>query len=425
MADDDVYVCGGMLGDLIHALVVIHDRWTLTGKKGELRITDNSFYGGDLFAHEITETYVDLSPVICAQPYISKFVVSHDRMPVRPEMNLNMWRQRVNGNSWIDLLQVTYDIPFLNPSGPWMYVPRSQDELPTRGKIVIHRSTKRHNPHFPWDYITQHNDCIFVYNDPSEYEDFPYHDRVPGVHAPTFATLTQYIADARGFVGNQSAPAALAWALGKPIFVELFHVDKKPYMTKHIGWFFSDTEYSDPSQWLRWRVATKINVPVSVGEAMDKLSILHIKRAEILDPKKKLQIQREVEALEPLLMPLFVNPHVRNEFDNLVAVNKRIWDLVDVARKLGTTDPEVMRENDARFRVKSRLNRLTDSYINEQKNFDRVTLRMQDSDVCMEKIKRDRVFYDEVVVICRDITSYKRYCDLFANDPVITPVFQK
>jgi hypothetical protein len=46
-----------------------------------------------------------------------------------------------------------------------------------------------------------------------------------------------------------------------------------------------------------------------------------------------------------------------------------IWNLVDLAREKGTTDPVVMKENDARFRIKRKINEKSNSYLKEQKNF--------------------------------------------------------
>jgi len=45
---EQVYVCGGRLGDFIHTLVVIHNIWKTTGKKGKLYITEDRKFGGDV-----------------------------------------------------------------------------------------------------------------------------------------------------------------------------------------------------------------------------------------------------------------------------------------------------------------------------------------------------------------------------------------
>ena len=41
-----------------------------------------------------------------------------------------------------------------------------------------------------------------------------------------------------------------------------------------------------------------MKVEVSVGEAIDKLSILHIKMKKIVDENKKIEIQKEIDCLQ-------------------------------------------------------------------------------------------------------------------------------
>jgi hypothetical protein len=111
-----------------------------------------------------------------------------------------------------------------------------------------------------------------------------------------------------------------------------------------------------------------INLPVSIGEGLDKLSILKIKSENITEQSKLIHINNEINMITSILKPYLQDPETCILYNYLVIVNKNIWNLVDISRKNGTTDPIVMKENDARFRIKNKINKHTCSTIQEQKN---------------------------------------------------------
>ena len=79
----------------------------------------------------------------------------------------------------------------------------------------------------------------------------------------------------------------------------------------------------------RLRLAKPIvlNVPVSVGELLDKVSILRIKAERIDDPEKLAAVGLELSHLESLL-PTEAELWVHR----LEAVNGRLWDMEDQIR---------------------------------------------------------------------------------------------
>ncbi len=142
-----------------------------------------------------------------------------------------------------------------------------------------------------------------------------------------------------------------------------------------------------------------IHLPVSVGEALDKLAILQIKQRYIQNPDKLVEVQKEIHAITPMVEDYVKT--CRKQYELLVQVNERIWLLIDTARANGTTDPVVMRENDARFRVKKKINILCNSTLNEQKNFDAngICLEIDDvDDETIQNIRQNSVYYDVVKV---------------------------
>jgi len=84
------------------------------------------------------------------------------------------------------------------------------------------------------------NPCIFVTCNIQEYEGFAWKDKVEVYHAKNLSEFAAAIACSRFYVGNQSAPSALAWALGKQCFIELYEPCAHMYMNPNIMWYLND-----------------------------------------------------------------------------------------------------------------------------------------------------------------------------------------
>jgi hypothetical protein len=123
-----------------------------------------------------------------------------------------------------------------------------------------------------------------------------------------------------------------------------------------------------------------IRWPVSFGEAVDRVSILQIKRERISDPHKLAHISAELAQAEPLLLE-----HVpqTTEFRRLTArlkeINGRLWDAEEKIReheRAGDFGPafvtharSIYRDNDERFCVKREIDLLLGSTIVEEKSY--------------------------------------------------------
>ena len=76
-----------------------------------------------------------------------------------------------------------------------------------------------------------------------------------------------------------------------------------------------------------------LNVPVSVGEVVDKVTILEIKSERIADEAKLVNIRAELAQLRPLVSGgVFDSAEVTALFDGLRAVNGALWDIEDNIR---------------------------------------------------------------------------------------------
>jgi hypothetical protein len=120
-------------------------------------------------------------------------------------------------------------------------------------------------------------------------------------------------------------------------------------------------------------------IEISTGELLDKITILKIKKENIKDIEKLNNINKEIEILKEKAEEFFKNPEIKSITDELLLVNKKLWDIEDKLRileKLKKFDDEfkelarqVYKTHDARFVLKDKINNITNSTIKEQKSY--------------------------------------------------------
>jgi hypothetical protein len=120
-----------------------------------------------------------------------------------------------------------------------------------------------------------------------------------------------------------------------------------------------------------------INVPVSVGELIDKLSILHIKKTKISNNEKLEFIKKEFEILYNFSSFYLNDEVISSLYYELVDTNSKLWEIEDELRIMESNKTfnsdfiELARKvyyiNDDRFSLKNKINELTESEIREQK----------------------------------------------------------
>lgn len=121
-----------------------------------------------------------------------------------------------------------------------------------------------------------------------------------------------------------------------------------------------------------------IAVPVSVGELVDKVTILKIKQRMIDDPKKRANIETELAALVAVCKGAKIDLQDANAGE-LEAINLKLWKIEDDIRDKERAKAfdqgfiELARAvyvtNDERFRVKSKLNAAYGSRFKEEKSY--------------------------------------------------------
>lgn len=151
-----------------------------------------------------------------------------------------------------------------------------------------------------------------------------------------------------------------------------------------------------------------LSLPVSLGEGIDKLTILDIKCEKILD-KRKIDVQKEYDILYEKLKR-FIEEY--NElYISMRKINLLIWNQMDVLRDGNISDEdytklcrECIDSNDIRFRIKNKINLISNSEIKEQKSYkiNRLFIKLNCNQECIslfiKPIKYFSFIYDEIII---------------------------
>ena len=124
----------------------------------------------------------------------------------------------------------------------------------------------------------------------------------------------------------------------------------------------------------------KILIEISIGELLDKISILEIKDVKIKDPKKLEYISYEYSILKKQLDDnVKIDDNLNKLFQSLKEINSKLWDIEDSKRQcekekdFGEKFIKLSRDvhflNDDRAKIKLEINNHTGSAIKEIKEY--------------------------------------------------------
>ena len=124
-----------------------------------------------------------------------------------------------------------------------------------------------------------------------------------------------------------------------------------------------------------------MKVEISIGELLDKISILEIKLLNIKDKEKTKNVYKELKTLNPYLQNLLdeYGVEMENLYTKISKINKTLWDIEDAIREKESEEEfneefvELARSvyiiNDQRAAVKKEINLLTKSELVEEKSY--------------------------------------------------------
>tara|TARA_B100000965_G_scaffold323699_1_gene285501 strand:- start:366 stop:749 length:384 start_codon:yes stop_codon:yes gene_type:complete len=123
-----------------------------------------------------------------------------------------------------------------------------------------------------------------------------------------------------------------------------------------------------------------ISTPISLGELVDKISILHIKNLNIKDDDKLKLIREELDILNTILDEHIKSDDIKKYLNELININSKLWVIEDDIREcerkkiFDQTFIDLARSvyftNDNRSKVKLDINKKFGSKIIEVKSYE-------------------------------------------------------
>ncbi len=125
----------------------------------------------------------------------------------------------------------------------------------------------------------------------------------------------------------------------------------------------------------------KILAEISVGELIDKITILEIKKEKISNKEKLVEVNKELNSLNETLKKSINNESKISSFKNdLKNINLKLWDIEDGKRSAEKNNKfdekfielarSVYKFNDERAKIKLAINNALGSNIKEVKSYE-------------------------------------------------------
>lgn len=143
---------------------------------------------------------------------------------------------------------------------------------------------------------------------------------------------------------------------------------------------FQKTRTTQPSPPINANSQDVPLLPVSVGELLDKITILEIKSERIDDEEKLANVRRELEMLKEVFQErVKSSKDITRLFNELKTTNEQLWEIEDDIRRCESESDfgdqfiglarSVYKQNDHRAELKRRINQLTGSLLMEEKSY--------------------------------------------------------
>ena len=124
-----------------------------------------------------------------------------------------------------------------------------------------------------------------------------------------------------------------------------------------------------------------VNISVSLGELVDKISILMIKQKNIKETSKLENVNKELASLNNTLKKYINEQELDNYLNALLDINTKLWNIEDDIRKcerlkkFDQTFIDLARSvyftNDERAKIKNDINKIFGSELVEVKSYDK------------------------------------------------------
>jgi hypothetical protein len=211
------YLSSGSFGDFIHQLSIIYEIFLKTGKKGILYLTEKD----ERFLNGVYNTYNDVYNLIKSLEYIEDFLIWNGEII---DINLSEWRYNslLYKANWFNIFNSQYNI---NSWGKhkWISIKNEPKEV-----VLINCSNFRNNIVLNWDFlksIVDKYETFFICNNLTQYENFKkniyQNNNIKLLFVKNLDEMIEYIHNCKFFIGNLSAPLAIAYACHKKCYTIL------------------------------------------------------------------------------------------------------------------------------------------------------------------------------------------------------------
>lgn len=207
-----VYVSGGKLGDFIHQLSIINEKYLTTDRKGIL------YLRSDHFTLDYISAYAYTFKLVTAQPYIEKFAIWNGE-PY--EIDLSIWRYSplLYKRSFQTIFSSIYHIDWAR--SPWLTVGEKKPELASKVLFCCNECPGRFPNKINFSKLFAKygiNNMIFITQTISEYNNFCSKTGIQ-IQLYTPSSIEDFVNSINScalFIGNLSSPLTYAHALHKP-----------------------------------------------------------------------------------------------------------------------------------------------------------------------------------------------------------------
>jgi FkbM family methyltransferase len=203
------YLAGGKLGDFIHQLSVVYEKFLQSGQKGRIFMSEDV---GDRFQRGLIETHKDILPLIGKLPYIESLHVHNGE---KIHYNLSSWRAQPNMHeySWQEIFYFSYDVAW--GKNAWISTTVNED---FKDITLISTNPARWNS-IDWNGLFDKiaGPIMFLNINESEFEHFCQQTKrtIPTIKCKTFSEIAIAIQSCKMLIASLSMPLAIADGMKK------------------------------------------------------------------------------------------------------------------------------------------------------------------------------------------------------------------
>lgn len=212
------YLAGGKLGDFIHSLFVVNEKYLETGKKGIVYVFDKGIRDGGGFAYPLEIAYQHIKEILDRQEYIGFFLIHRGE---EYDVDLTEWRDcDYVSRSYPQTMNDYYSVQW--GKHPW--INNIPFDMEWADKTVVWTIESRFPHTIQWSRFLNDN-LVFISFDKKDYDYFcqKTHMNMEFYSPQSLLELCVILRSCRRYVASYSGPLALAFALHIPCFIGELH----------------------------------------------------------------------------------------------------------------------------------------------------------------------------------------------------------